>query len=95
MPNTAGNQYQSKSALFDLLVSLTEIQPVADNSKNGGSSSSTSNSSSASVTSDTSSTEPQGSGLSIGEQTGEALSEGTDVLGISTPSAGIVPGSSG
>ena len=82
MPATAGNQYQSKSALFDMLVSLTEILPVVDNSKDGGSSNTTSNTS---TNTNVLASQPQVLGLTTGG--GGGGTEEGGVLGVSTPSA--------
>lgn len=90
MPSSVGNQYQSKSAAFDMLLSLTEIQPVADNSKNGGSST-TSTTSTGTGTTGQSTGGSQVLGLTTFGQSEDISGEDTTVLGESTFSGVLVP----
>lgn len=95
MPSSAGNQYQSQSALFDMKIVLTEIQLVADNSRNGFPPSGFSNSSTGTSNTQSNTSGPQVLGFTTGGgEGGEGGGGEGGVLGVSTPSAGTEVGGS-
>lgn len=88
MPSSAGNQYQQKSAVFDMKIVLTEIQLVADNSKNGPPPAGFSNSSTGTSNSQSFTSGPQVLGFTTGGgEVGEGGGGEGGVLGAATPSA--------